>query len=94
LKPDEFWNITLVELVEMLEAVRKDEEDSFDGDFTLYAWQTAHLMNASGNFKKKVTVDMLTGKKPDEVKGENRVDRDEKNRTMTGLKDKFGKQST
>lgn len=35
------------------------------------AWQTAHLMNATGNFKKPVTVEMLLDtKSADETKPE------------------------
>jgi hypothetical protein len=79
----------------MVEAVKQDEEDKFQGEFHLFGWQTAHLMNSSGNYKKRITLDALIGKPKEETdKSEDRLDRDEKNKQMTELKEKFGKKST
>lgn len=74
----------------MLEAVNADEKDKFDADHRLLAWQTALLMNATGNYKKTIKVETLLGETAEDVKGENnRVDRDEKNRKLEELKNKF-----
>lgn len=77
----------------MAEAVYEDEKDKLEIDRQLIAWQTALLMNASGNMKKPVTMERLLGGKAensDEPKSENgRLDRDEKNRKLDELKKKF-----
>ena len=74
----------------MYEAVTSDDGEQFDADHHLLAWQTALLMNATGNYKKQIKPDMLIGK-PDDDKGEepNRLDRDEKNKKLDELKNKF-----
>ncbi|MFD9628679.1 phage tail assembly chaperone [Peribacillus muralis] len=89
LKPDEFWSITLAELVEMYEAVTSDEGEQFTAEHHLLAWQTALLMNATGNYKKQIKPDMLIGKTDDDKAEPNRLDRDEKNRQLDELKNKF-----
>lgn len=74
----------------MLEAVDADEADKFELQQRLFAWQTAHLMNASGNMKNRITVEKLLGKSNDnKPEDANKVDRDEKNRKLQELKEKF-----
>ena len=71
----------MVELTDMLEAVHEDERDKYKAEHTLLAWQTALLMNSTGNYKKAITVEQLVGK-PEENKESNgevkRLDREEK----------------
>lgn len=54
LTPQEFYNCTLVEIVEW--AYYKTMSLNKERDFELQsiAWQTALLMNSSGNYKKKI----------------------------------------
>lgn len=50
----EFWSTNLTELMDMIEARVWAENRDSDLDTQRVAWQTAHLMNATGNFKKKI----------------------------------------
>ena len=78
------------------QAVSKDEKDKFDVDHQLTAWQTALLMNATGNFKKKIKVTDLIGEKETEkppTAEVEEVDREEKNRKLAELKSKFSNES-
>lgn len=43
----------------MVLAHMKAEEESFDRDMMLLSWQTALLMNSTGNYKKKIKPDDL-----------------------------------
>lgn len=54
LKPWELYDLDLSILGEMILANMKVEEESFDTKMQMVAWQTALLMNSSGNFKKKI----------------------------------------
>lgn len=77
----------------MLDAVNKDEADKFKAHQQLIAWQTSLLMNATGNYKKQIKPSDLLPKeeeKPD-GKGVNRLDRDEKNKRLEDLMNKFEK---
>lgn len=46
----------------MAEAVAEDEKRIAEDRYFLVAWQTAHLMNATGNMKKPVDPFKLLGK--------------------------------
>jgi hypothetical protein len=54
LKPDEFWNLTLFEINEMLEAFVEEERRQDDMENQRVSWFTAHIMNSSGNYKKRI----------------------------------------
>jgi hypothetical protein len=54
LKPDEFWNLTLFEINEMLEAFVAEEQRQDDMENQRVSWFTAHIMNSSGNYKKRI----------------------------------------
>ena len=41
-------------LIDMLKAFSKKEEQEFDLKMQVVAWQTAMLMNSTGNYKKKI----------------------------------------
>ena len=92
----DFWGITLEELVTMYQAVSKDEKDKFEADHQLTAWQTALLMNATGNFKKKIKLTDLIGEKEEKKKPDaevTEINREEKNRKLSELKSKFSQES-
>lgn len=75
----------------MVEAVMTDEKDKIEVQQQLMAWQTSLLMNATGNFKKQIKPEDLFSKEKDAdlPKGVNRIDRDEKNRKIEELQEKF-----
>lgn len=54
LKPDEFWNISLIEFNDMLEAFVEEEKRQDDMENQRVSWFTAHIMNSSGNYKKRI----------------------------------------
>ena len=41
-------------LADMVMAHTKAEDDAFDREMILLSWQTALLMNSTGNYKKKI----------------------------------------
>lgn len=43
----------------MVLAFMRVEEESFDNNMIMLSWQTALLMNSTGNFKKKIKPDDL-----------------------------------
>lgn len=78
------------------QAVVKDEKDRFEADHHLTAWQTALLMNATGNYKKRIKVTDLLGNDEEEKKPSSEavaMDREEKNRQLAELKSKFNQES-
>jgi hypothetical protein len=98
LKPDEFWNLTLIELNDMLDAFAFEERRQDDMLNQRIAWQTSHIMNASGNMKKRIKPTDLY--KPleaseDEEPQQNIVKRFEtpqdKEEYLNNLMEKFGK---
>ena len=72
----------------MAEAVKKDEADKIEVQQQIVAWQTALLMNATGNYKKQIKPSDLLGNSKTESNG-NRLDRDAKNKRLDELKKKF-----
>lgn len=54
MKPDEFWSITPFEIIDMIEAFTFEEQRQDDMENQRFAWQTAHIMNSSGNYKKMI----------------------------------------
>lgn len=54
LKPDEFWNLSVVEFFDMLEAFVEEEKRSDDMENQRTSWAVAHIMNSSGNYKKRI----------------------------------------
>jgi hypothetical protein len=62
LKPQEFWELTLLEIGEMLEAVYESMKQEDELEWFRTAWFTAHIMNSSGNYKKAIQPNKLLGK--------------------------------
>jgi hypothetical protein len=54
LKPDEFWNMTLNDLLDMTMGHLEQVKLTDDMEMQRLSWQTSLLMNATGNFKKKI----------------------------------------
>ncbi|MBC9786295.1 phage tail assembly chaperone [Heliobacterium chlorum] len=81
----EFWQLTLAELLDMLEAVHENESKRQEAEYLRTAWLAANLMNATGNVKRPVTPDMLLGK---EVAAK-RVPRTDQIRTLEELQREF-----
>lgn len=80
----------------MVEAVYFDRHNQYDTDVDIVAWQTSLLMNATGNFKQKITPDMLLKKNDESNEGEgeskpksSRLEKEEKDRLVGELLAKF-----
>lgn len=56
-----FMSLTPKEWVYICDGKRQKEERRLNNTKCLIAWQTAYLMNATGNFKEPVTVEKLLG---------------------------------
>lgn len=61
LKPADFWELTLTELSEMIEAHSKELQRQTEAEYYRTAWLAANLMNATGNYKQHITPDKLLG---------------------------------
>ncbi|WP_279287053.1 phage tail assembly chaperone [Heliobacterium chlorum] len=85
LLPDQFWSLTLVELMELVESRIEYEQQHQEAEYHRTAWLACHIMNASGNLKRPVTPDKLLGKFTDAK----RVDRIDQLNTLEELKQKF-----
>lgn len=46
--------MSLFELLEMIEAMTEEEQRQDDMLNQRVSWQTAHIMNSSGNYKKRI----------------------------------------
>ncbi|WP_214796570.1 MULTISPECIES: hypothetical protein [unclassified Exiguobacterium] len=92
--PEQFFKLTIVELFDMVAAYyqRKDEEG--DEHMKFLAWQTSHLMNSTGNYKKNIKPKDLyssVGEAEDSESVFKPVERDLKNRTLAELQSQFKK---
>jgi glutamyl-tRNA reductase len=100
LKPDEFWGLSLTELLDMIEAMVEEEQRQDDMKNQRVAWQTAHLMNATGNYKKKIkTTDLykpMVDVQEEETPKQNIVEKfeskEQKEEYLENLMKKFGKE--
>ena len=63
--PDELYRVDLTCLGEMVVAHMRKEKENFDLNMEMLAWQTALLMNSTGNYKKKISPTDLYN--PDDV---------------------------
>lgn len=89
LKPAEFWELTMTELVEMAEAHSENLQNRQEADYYRTAWLAANLMNSTGNYKQHLTPDKLLGKnKTDQAK---LITVEERERQFNELLEKFNK---
>lgn len=92
LGPSEFWSITDLELYEMVEAVLEEEKRQQEAEYWRTAWQTALLMNASGNYKRRITPERLLGKnfgKDSTKKEPSQKSKTDQEKELADLKKKF-----
>lgn len=87
--PDDFWVLTPGELADMVEAVVDDEHRRDEDRYFLAAWTTAHLMNATGHYKKPVTPNKLLGKAGSNPSGTRFESKEAKLAALAALKQKF-----
>jgi hypothetical protein len=59
LQPSILWELSARELVDMYEAKIGVTDEVLDREYQRTSWFTSLLMNATGNFKKKVQPDKL-----------------------------------
>ncbi len=99
LKPDEFWGLTYVEICDLLEAFVAEEERQDDIVNQRLSWQTALIMNSSGNLRKQVKPTDLYRPKYMEGQQEDTsqkvvkkfTSKEEKTKYLEELKSKFDK---
>ncbi|WP_179865958.1 phage tail assembly chaperone [Bacillus pseudomycoides] len=92
LKPNEFWSLTIWELIEMMRYHNEEEAQKLEREEYRIAWQTSLLMNATGNYKRAITPEKLLGLDKDGDKKKEsteKVNIEEKNEKLSGLKAKF-----
>ncbi|MBC9785858.1 phage tail assembly chaperone [Heliobacterium chlorum] len=85
LLPEQFWSLTLGELLDLIEYRIEHEQQRQAAEYHRTAWLACHIMNTSGNLKRLVTPDKLLGNSTD-VK---RIDRKEQHKQLDELKQKF-----
>lgn len=79
----------------MVESIYYDRHNQYDTDVDIVAWQTSLLMNATGNFKKNITPDMLLKKndesdpKSEDKPKSSRLEKEEKKQLVEELLAKF-----
>jgi hypothetical protein len=59
LQPSVLWELSARELVDMFEASIEIVDEDLDREYQRTSWFTSLLMNATGNFKKKIQPDKL-----------------------------------
>jgi hypothetical protein len=79
-----------LELIELYNYTVEDQIRQHENEVDLIAWQTALLMNATGNYKKHITPEMLVGKEKEKESSSSRLDADkDRDTVMAELMDKF-----
>lgn len=89
LKPSEFWELTLVEVQELIEAVTKEEVRFWEMEYEKTAWLASNLMNVSGNLKKPMDVDTLLGRKKKQQQNKTYNSAEERQKAFEDLQKKF-----
>lgn len=89
--------MTLLEINEMLEAFIAEEQRQDDVISQRLAWQTSHLMNSTGNYKKRIRpTDLyrpkyLNDSEPEQETVKRFNSKEEKEKYLKDLMKKFGK---
>jgi hypothetical protein len=95
--PNQLFKMTIHEIFDMVSAYYKRRNDELDEQMTILAWQTSHIMNSSGNYKKAIKPSQLynkDGSDGDTSKKElTPIDRDVKNEKLKALEEKFKKKN-
>lgn len=77
----------------MANAFAEEEERRVNYEYYLTAWQTSLLMNATGNYRTRITPEKLLGKdfgKKKEETEQRRLTKEEKERELAKLREKMG----
>lgn len=96
MKPDEFWAMGVVDFLDLANAQYRQEEELWDREYQKTAWQTALLMNSTGNYGKKQIKPEQLYKSPFAEKQNNtgstkkKVDKQYVAQEQEQLKDLFG----
>lgn len=91
LKPAEFWELTMTELVEMAEAHGEYGRQKDEAEYYRTAWLAANLMNSTGNFKQHLTPEKLLGKNQQATGQTKPITVEERERQFNELLKKFNK---
>ncbi|MGV2685134.1 hypothetical protein GNF82_12115 [Clostridium perfringens] len=59
LSPEQFWNMGLIDFLDLANAQYRAEEEFWDRELERTAWQTAILANAAGTSKKQIKPEQL-----------------------------------
>ena len=93
LTPNQLFLFTVSEIFDMVVAYYRRRDAELEEQMTVLSWQTSHIMNASGNYKKPIKPDQLYSPKKTEEEGGNSeltpIDRDEKNAKLNQLQSKM-----
>lgn len=94
LTPNQLFEMTIGEIFDMVVAYYKRRDDELDEQMSILAWQTSHIMNSSGNYKKAIKPSELYSNESDSDSNSQEltpIDRDIKNEKLKALEDKFNK---
>ncbi len=75
----------------MVEAIYSDRTETWEISYEQTAWQTALIMNSSGNYKKRITPDMLLNKEKSKSEP-SKLDKEDKDKRIGDLMKKFNKE--
>jgi len=93
--PSELFKMTVHEIFDMVSAYYKRRSDELDEQMSILAWQTSHIMNSSGNYKRAIKPSQLYNMNDSESETSNKeltpIDRDVKNEKLKALEEKFKK---
>lgn len=95
LTPKQLFEMTVNEIFDMVVAYYRRRDDELDEQMSILAWQTSHIMNSSGNYKRAIKPKQLYTSKHESSESANSkseltpVDRDEKNAKLKALEEKF-----
>lgn len=86
--------MTLDEIFDMVKAYYQRRDIEMDEYMTILAWQTSHIMNSSGNYKKTIKPKDLYSKNDSDESETSKneltpIDRDVKNKKLQALEEKF-----
>lgn len=73
----------------MIEAVTKEEVRFWEMEYEKTAWLSSNIMNASGNLKKPIDVDMLLGRKKKAQENKYFKSAEERQKAFEELQKKF-----
>ncbi|MCY9324079.1 hypothetical protein [Bacillus haynesii] len=90
--------MTIQEIFDMAIAYYRRRDEEMDEQMHILAWQTSHIMNSSGNYKKTIKPSHLYGGNDEHEGGSSNggltpIDRDKKNEQLAALEEKFNRKN-